>query len=367
MCLSPLSIPNPNYGKTGFWYQFKDTSSQMIRIPCGYCAECIALKQMYLVQRVQMEALNREFFFCTLTYDNKHLPSVITSSGYSIDFADIEHVQLLVKRMRNVEFPSLRFLAVSEFGSQKGRPHFHILFSVPRSECPDYGACLNMEYRLYKYVFEHWSVNVGSRRSPVYEPLFEYHEKFSHGRLYKNFDLHYVTPALSSSGSVADVAFYVLKYMMKSSPREIRLQQALRLNLPEDEYETIWSMVRPRCLKSAGFGIDPVFSRSDSGSRVMSPSPKIVSYIRDSVSRSDKSLGYPCFYAPDNGMRFPLAMFYRDKPAFYSVQDALDFYYHSQDSLPELKSGHECYNTMIEYEKKIVTADSHSSDCYFDF
>lgn len=362
MCVSPLSIPNPNYGKTGFWYQFKDTTSQMIAIPCGYCADCIALKQMYLVQRCQMESLENQFFFGTLTYSNDFLPSVKTSSGYDIKFADIMDIQLMFKRINNSGLvPGLRQVVVSEFGSSKGRPHFHILLAVPRSSCLDYNSCLNMEHLLYNLVFENWSRNIGSKRKPKYVPLCDYHEKWISHKKYSNYDLHYVNPSLSANG-VSDVAWYVLKYMMKSSPREVRLQRALRLNLPDDEYENIWSMVRPRCLKSLAFGLAP-----DVYGRTWYPAWSVTDYIKQCIARSPRDYGFPWYYSPDSGTHFPLAPYYKSKGYLFSASDALDFFYNklNPDELPALRSGSENIKIIDDYEKKISLADSHGHDSFF--
>lgn len=140
MCLAPLSIPNPYLGsdKVGLYrhtYWMHDFKSARIYIPCGVCSECIALKQMYLVQRVQMESENCFLFFSTLTYDNEHLPHYICDNGYSIPFADIEHLQLLFKRLRNDNAfgRPFRYLAVSERGTERGRPHPFSHFVVSSS------------------------------------------------------------------------------------------------------------------------------------------------------------------------------------------------------------------------------------------
>ena len=54
--------------------------------------------------------------------------------------------------------------------------------------------------------------------------------KFVGGIRYSNFDCHYVVPHATEAGA-SDVAFYVSKYVLKVSANEVRLQQALRLNL----------------------------------------------------------------------------------------------------------------------------------------
>ena len=131
LCISPISIKNPNYGKNplpGTPFALKDCSSKMLSIPCGHCPECIALKQMYLVQRVQMEAINNYLFFCTLTYNNKMLPKVVTSTGYEIAYADVRDIQLLFKRIRNENGFSRPFktLYVSEHENEVYHAYFQV-------------------------------------------------------------------------------------------------------------------------------------------------------------------------------------------------------------------------------------------------
>lgn len=126
MCLNPLTIPNPNFGcqNKGFGFM-KDCVSKYINVPCGHCSECIAVKQMYMIQRIQMEELENHLFFCTLTYNNESLPILSTSTGYDIRYADIADVQKMLKRLRfsNAFGRPFRYLGVSELGTERGRPH----------------------------------------------------------------------------------------------------------------------------------------------------------------------------------------------------------------------------------------------------
>lgn len=125
MCQSPVRIKNPNLGLTGPNAQFKDTTSQMIDVPCGFCSDCVAAKQMQYVQRIQMEELVNHIFFCTITYNNEMMPHLATSTGYDIRYADVSDVQNMFKRLRkrNAFGRPFRYFAVSELGSKKGRPH----------------------------------------------------------------------------------------------------------------------------------------------------------------------------------------------------------------------------------------------------
>ena len=267
MCLSPIRIPNPNYhSKVPYIQSFKDTKSFYINVPCGVCSECLMSKQMQLVQRARTMALDHYVFFCTLTYDNKHLPSITTSTGFDISFADISDVQNMIKRIRryNKFGRPFKFFFVSERGKEKGRPHFHGLFFIKKEDDDDKLLPAQLETSLSRVVFNEWRRNtafrtnkngeiVSNTRSPKYEPLFHFHSKYVGGKLYKNFDFHYVTPHTSEHGS-DDVAFYATKYLLKPSDKERRLQQALRLNLSKDEYEEVWKTVKSKVLCSKFFG-----------------------------------------------------------------------------------------------------------------
>ena len=170
---------------------------------------------------------------------------------------------------------------------------------------------------MFKIVLHEWRRNYGSDKKPDYRPLCTYYRKFINGKWSYNYDLHYVNPR-TSDGGTADVGFYVLKYMLKPSKREERLQQAFRLNLPEDEYERSWSIVKSKTFYSKGFGLNGKI-----------PSQKIVSYVRRSISQSKES--YPQFINPNDGKKFPLARYYKSKGFLYNIQDALDFYYRDKD------------------------------------
>ena len=101
MCVSPIIIDNPNYHNEHARIFGKDVDNTKLAIPCGVCCDCVAVRQMYMVQRVQMEAQKNRLFFGTLTYSNDMLPKVVTSTGFEIAYADIRDFQLMIKRLRN--------------------------------------------------------------------------------------------------------------------------------------------------------------------------------------------------------------------------------------------------------------------------
>lgn len=124
MCISPIRIRNPNFGINNVGTKYKDTVSAFINVPCGHCSECVSVRQMGYVQRLQLESVKNHMFFCTLTYNNESMP-YLSVNGRNIRYADVSDVQKMIKRLRksNVFGRPFRYFGVSELGSLKGRPH----------------------------------------------------------------------------------------------------------------------------------------------------------------------------------------------------------------------------------------------------
>lgn len=317
-----------------------DTDSANIGVPCGHCSECIHNKQLSLVQRLQMESLCNYLFFATLTYNNEMIPRCLTSSGYSIKYAAWRDLQLVFKRLnaKNSFTRPFRYLAVSERGKKKGRPHFHVIFLVPRYESDSPYEPLNLEQIMHIALLDEWKRKVGgSKRSPVYNSLCTFQEKFYRGKLYRNYDLHYVVPSLDDD--CADVAFYVTKYLLKRSDKDTKLQQALRLNLPPEEYQDTWDLCRSRIDSSLFLGLSPTSSGL--------VNPKIQEYITWCVARSED---FPKFF-DRHGNSFPLAHYYKKIPYLFTLQDAIRL-----NNPPEDNKSFDQLRLMVrKYEKQIKT------------
>lgn len=331
MCVSPILIPNPNRGYKGKFSFLKDTSSLFIPVSCGCCSECVHTRQMSIVQRCQLETLTGYPFYCTLTYNNQSLPQLVCSDGKHIRYADLSDVKNMIKRLRNdnVFGRPFRYFAVSELGSKRARPHFHILFYLKKLEGDSIYTPINLESLLFKTVLQYWQRNYGSRRSPVYKPLCTYVRKYICGKLHTNYDLHYVTPS-TLDGSTLDVPYYVTKYMLKPSDKASRLQSALRLNLPEDEYQDIWSKVKPRWFSSLnfGFGIYGMQVKNKSLSERLSELENTQSfkYVRSSIDRSIQSSEFPKFFDFEKGQSVPLSRYWKSFGNLYTVDDAIHFH-----------------------------------------
>lgn len=297
----------------------------------------------------------------------------------SVDFAyaDIHHLQLLFKRLRNFGTfgdRNWKYLAVSELGKDRGRPHFHVLFFVEKRPDdldsnlkPKADVLRSLESRLWKDVFKGWSCNVGSRKNPVYEQNFRYAKKWSFGKLYTNFDVHWVDPSKTSSG-VQNVSFYVTKYLLKGSARDAGRKAFLALNCADDVFRSVWNMIRCRMVASKGLGLDARFftleresevveyvplyeyahrlidtlddlPEDDPGdlpdfdivksrnvvvmrSRVLVPNFELVQELRDNLSRDVGKSPGP-IYIDDSGKHRPLSHYYQRLGYLYTLRDAV--------------------------------------------
>lgn len=483
MCLNPLHKRNNYFGAQAIEHKIMhDTEHMYLNLPCGHCADCIAVKQSSWIQRMTEEAKYNHVFFATLTYDNKHLPCLtieksladsrtkaaeapqapemvdmsdlfdeegklvpgaydtLTTLGLvhrgepdvtdfmsddlgvapslraatdekgvirlertfdiedplktqytsfedapkgkhliNIRYADIHHLQLMFKRMRdnNQLGRNFRYIAVSERGKKGARPHFHILFLVPRRPGDDSCDIANLEAALKDMLLQFWSTNVGTRKHPVYERNFTYRQRWIGRKLYRNFDCHYVQPNLTTDG-VANVAYYVTKYIFKESPREEELRKLLFANLVHTDstgvrdltdFRLIWDIVKSRMVCSKGLGIDgimetvetvkyeplsvpeyaeqyaardravclssdlpgddyeltavPRFRILTQKRRIVVPNFDLIQHLKDNALR-EKEKGI-CIYVKYNGEHVTLARYYQDR--ILSEFDRLDLYY----------------------------------------
>lgn len=92
---------------------------QQMYVPCGKCAFCLKKRIDGWVFRLREEMhVSSSAFFLTLTYEDKNLPS----DGHLCK----RDLQLFLKRLRKVN-PGIRYYGIGEYGSEFGRPHYHVL------------------------------------------------------------------------------------------------------------------------------------------------------------------------------------------------------------------------------------------------
>lgn len=336
-CQSPINVDNPNVYRIGGSYidykidsdgtrykvrklssktvigsRFKSTLYK-IPIPCGWCPDCLRKKQMYLVQRSQGEVIaGNDLFFFTLTYQNKYIPTVDIGDRrfYYVDHSDIRNMfnRIRVNKLLPFDF---KYMVVSEYGGKRFRPHLHGIISVKSPHSRESKAeKIARGMLIHDVILSEWRRNVGSKRSPIWQPLCRF---IVAPNGHRTFDCHYVEPDSSPNGDL-DVAFYVTKYCLKPDQRLRKIQSWLKLNFPYDEYRYYWRLISPHVWFSKFYG-----SPHD---------PAVVAHIKKSVNYaiSDKSL-FP--YWLSDGKTFPLAVYYRDR-FFHKFPDLFVRFYDSR-------------------------------------
>lgn len=312
MCLSPVWIDNPNYRtnvRDPTYHKLHDTIHQKIPVPCGRCSTCVHLKQVYLIQRVQMEALNNDLFFGTLTYNQESLP-IAQYGNIKFAYPEFRDWQKMIKMIRK-DYPDFKFkyILVTEYGGKKHRPHFHFILSFPKTE-DVLSVKYSQAYKLFNIFLKYWRRNYGSTRKPIWKPLCTYVRKRIRGHDYYNYDLHWLDPNSSQDG-LDGVAFYVTKYIMKFDEWVDKYKSFLFFNLTESDYKDAWAKFRPRILFSKHFG---------------SPfDPDVKSHLDNCINfaLSDLSALYPYYISRQNGSTYPLSPYYSKR--LLTITDQLIF------------------------------------------
>lgn len=337
MCISPQLIRNPNVGLGDIGLNYlKDCTSAYIRVPCGHCPECIQVRQMGIVQRMNVEYKYNHLLFIMCSYKPGMLPVLELSNGWKIPYADWKDLQNAFKRLRkrNAFGRPFRYLAVSERGERGHRPHFHIILILKKLDSDDKYTPFSLQQIVFKEFLSEWKRNVATRVRPSdgrivpdnwhpdYKPLLEYHRIFTRHGWKSNYTVEYIRP-LSVFSTEDAVSFYITKYISKHDTFTEKLRSALELNLEEDYFKEVWNIVKPRCRWSHGFGVngwpqlilldDPKIDYVTGEMSIQSvvktvPDESALSYIHDIVSKGTSS-DSPKFLA-DNGAVYPLSRYY---------------------------------------------------------
>ena len=263
-------------------------------------------------------------FFQTLTLNNRNLGK-FTINGYEHHYFPIKYFQDYIKIIRkyHVLRSDFKFLAVTEYGGRKHRPHMHILYFVPKSSgyWSTFSRYKSTSYRnylinqkageLFWEMLRYWRVNHGSRFHPEYDNLLDFHHKGNK----RNYDFQYIEEKQAGSNT-ADVTHYVTKYCLKFDDWIVKKQQAFKLNLTDEEYAEYWPLVRPRLLISKNFGGDMSYKKLMSRSIEYS-----LVNIRDNKERW-------FFLDIYNNKPLPLAPYLRRK--FIDTSQSLDMFYNTE-------------------------------------
>lgn len=130
--LKQNQLTDPSIMLSEFDYYHRYISDETIMVPCGKCDLCIKRKQDDYFIRSYFEwfdcvnARCGSVWFVTLTYEDSILP--VLEDG-TLCF-DSTHIQKFLKRLRRYSKLDFKYLLVSEYGGEYGRPHYHMLLFV---------------------------------------------------------------------------------------------------------------------------------------------------------------------------------------------------------------------------------------------
>lgn len=113
--------------------------SEYIEVPCQLCESCRLEYAKQWMQRCMLEQKQWQFNeMVTLTYNDEHLPKkegIDPKTGEVLEVSTLckEDVKKFNKDLRrywkyHYGEDNIRFYMCGEYGDQKGRPHYHILF-----------------------------------------------------------------------------------------------------------------------------------------------------------------------------------------------------------------------------------------------
>lgn len=321
MCVSPITTKNFNYmSRSRLAWLFK-TDVSKIGVPCGHCYECRLASERVITQKCTMQGLHSVVYMATLTYDNCHLPSFTatnpaTGDSVTIPCFNYSHIQNMIKRVRKYFPHRFKYLVCGERGDKKHRPHYHLLFFVERTpEMRNYlaqgrlgrvayeAACRRLETELYDIVKKHWSVNVGTRKYPVYEPLFRHVTKYVNGKRYTNYDLHWVNPN-DADNSHDSVYYYLAKYLVKNHSYEDNIYRFMLACHTPRELRKQFKSFR-KC--SRGLGAARLINNNGRADWSQTYAPDIANYILSNHLRKKDRF---TFVDPVSGKVMPLSRAY---------------------------------------------------------
>lgn len=92
--------------------------SRAFHVPCGVCTGCrLERSRQWAVRCLHEASLHEKNCFITLTYNDEHLPDC--------EELNYKHFQSFMRRLRKRRCQKVRFYMCGEYGTEKGRPHYH--------------------------------------------------------------------------------------------------------------------------------------------------------------------------------------------------------------------------------------------------
>lgn len=204
MCLQPIQIIN----KTRSY--IPEGSKVFQSVPCGSCSDCKSRQQddWYIRAFFEWKRCQKKggaTWFVTLTYADEFLPHY-EDEGFSFPCFCYEHILSFRKLLRqslkrhlfnkkieiykkrhnvkrvprdvrkelnswsDTKMQGLRFVICSEFGGEKGRPHYHGLLFVPFYIRFDEMHRI-LQDKCWRYGMVRWSQDKSSKSATRYKPL----------------------------------------------------------------------------------------------------------------------------------------------------------------------------------------------------
>ena len=106
-------------------------SGNSLSIPCGQCIGCRLERSRQWATRVSLEnQLHEKSIFCTLTYDEEHLPRTPNTREATLVPRHFTNFMKLLRFNISKYYPdngNIRFFGCGEYGSETKRSHYHII------------------------------------------------------------------------------------------------------------------------------------------------------------------------------------------------------------------------------------------------
>ena len=220
---------------------------------------------------------------------------------------------------------------------------------IKKEDLPCKADCINAEKIIHEVMLENWQRNVGSTKKPEYKNLCNYRCVWNARKQQfdRNYDCQWVERnVLNNNGE--DATWYIMKYALKDSGKERRRQQALKLNLPQEEYLKAWETIRTKAFYSKYFGLDAREEYKDPFDKI-GINPEIAKDIRKGIEFGKGKMPFPLWINPNNGRVFVLCEYY--KKYFYNVRDMNAYFEHEEQKRLEQQTKYRQLKTE-HYERK---------------
>lgn len=197
------------------------------------CSKCLYCQQQYSKNwavRLQLESLQHtESYFLTLTYDDEHLPRNNTLVK--------KDLQNFIKRYRrNLEYhhdKKIRYFAAGEYGSRKGRAHYHLIIFGHKPDDLEFLKQTNKDEAIFtsNYISKLWKKGFISIGVNMTVDSLKYAAKYL-GKMNDHNPITQIPPFNCQSTAPGIGAKYIATYKLNTG-RKLIIEK-----LNTDHYET---------------------------------------------------------------------------------------------------------------------------------